>query len=66
MDKPAKPDIDALMADGTEIDKAMRRAVREAVLMHKKLGNPVAEWRDGKVVWLQPDEIVLPEEEAEA
>lgn len=63
MDNLPKPDIDALMADGTEIDRAMRQAVREAVLMHKKMGYPVAEWRDGKVVWLQPDEINLPEEE---
>jgi hypothetical protein len=41
----------------------MRQAVREAVLMHKRLGNPVADWRDGKVVWVQPEDIVLPEEE---
>jgi hypothetical protein len=64
MDSQPEKDIDALFADGTEIDKAITRAVREAVLRHKLLGNPVADWRDGKVVWLQPDEIILPEEEA--
>jgi hypothetical protein len=36
---------------------AMRRAVREALLEHKRLGNPIAVWREGRVVWLQPDEI---------
>lgn len=40
-----------------EIDAACKRAVREALLMHKRAGNPVAVWRDGEVVLLQPDEI---------
>lgn len=40
-----------------EINKAFERAVREALLKHKQAGNPVAVWRDGKVVLLQPDEI---------
>ncbi|MEJ7846743.1 MAG: hypothetical protein WKF92_01500 [Pyrinomonadaceae bacterium] len=47
----------------TEIDKACRHAVREALLMHKRAGNPVAVWRDGKVVLLQPDEIEVAEAE---
>lgn len=46
--------------DVPRILAAMQRAVREALLEHKRLGNPVAVWRDGRVVWLQPDEI--PEE----
>jgi hypothetical protein len=36
---------------------AIRRAVREAVLAHARAGNPVAEWRDGQVVWVQPAEV---------
>lgn len=36
---------------------AMQRAVREALLEHKRLGNPVAVWREGRVAWLQPEEI---------
>jgi hypothetical protein len=43
--------------------KAMRTAVREAVLRHKQLGNPVAVWREGRVVWLQPHEISLAPDE---
>jgi hypothetical protein len=43
--------------DVPRILAAMRRAVREAVLEHKRLGNPIAVWREGRVVWLQPDEI---------
>ena len=49
-------DIAGRMEDGT-VDRAVARAVREAVLQHKKLGNPIAVWRKGKVVWLKPEEI---------
>lgn len=58
--KPAparRPTIDEMMRDGTEIDEAMQRAVREALLRHKKLGNSIAVWRDGKVVIVPPEEI---------
>ena len=43
--------------DGTPIDDALVEAVREARQRHKREGNPVAEWRDGKVVWVPPEEI---------
>ena len=50
--------------DLPRILKAMRAAVREALLTHKRLGNPVAVWREGRVVWLSPDEIVVESEES--
>ena len=43
-------DID-LMTD------ALRRAVGEALLRHKKLGHPICVWRDGKVVELSAQEL---------
>lgn len=57
MAEAARKDIDRIFAEGKEIDEAVKRAVREAVLRHKQAGNPVVTWRDGKIVWLQPDEI---------
>jgi hypothetical protein len=45
------------MADGGAVDRAVRRATRDAVLMHKKLDQPIVVWRRGKVVWLKPEEI---------
>lgn len=45
------------------MDRALARAVRQALLRHKKMGNPVAVWRDGKVVWVEPEEIDVSEEE---
>ena len=43
--------------DLTRILDAMREAVREALARHKLAGNPVAAWRDGRVVWIQPGDI---------
>ncbi len=43
--------------DVARILKAMTVAVREAVRRHKRLGNPVAVGRAGRVVWLAPEEI---------
>jgi hypothetical protein len=61
MNEPQKDRIDELFADGKEIDRAMRESVREALILHKKLGLPIAEWRDGKVVWTPPEEIDVDE-----
>ncbi|EDX77300.1 hypothetical protein MC7420_437 [Coleofasciculus chthonoplastes PCC 7420] len=48
----------------TEIEKinqALAKAVQDALLKHKQAGNPVAIWRDGKVVWIPPEEILAKE-----
>jgi len=55
-----EPDLFVRYAD--EINNAYRRAVREALLMHKRAGNPVAVERDRKLVILQPDEIEVSDE----
>ena len=36
---------------------AMRQGVRRALARHRQNGNPVAVWRDGRVVWIPADEI---------
>lgn len=33
--------------------------VREALLQHKRAGNPIAVWEDGRVVWILAEEIVV-------
>jgi ABC-type proline/glycine betaine transport system ATPase subunit len=42
-----------------DIEKVLRRAVNHALLMHKRLGNPIAIWKDGKVVIVPPEEIFI-------
>ncbi|HUY92825.1 MAG TPA: hypothetical protein VMV10_29060 [Pirellulales bacterium] len=58
-----RPDAKALFADGREIDAALAKAVREALLEHKRAGNPIAVWENGRVVWIPPEEIVVDDEE---
>ncbi len=55
-DKPKTTPAERL-ADVRGNEAAIQRAVREAVLSHARAGFPVAAWRDGKVVWIQPDEV---------
>lgn len=56
-----RPDAKALFADGREIDTALAKAVRAALLEHKRAGNPIAVWQDGRVVWIPPQEIDVEE-----
>jgi hypothetical protein len=58
MSEPARRSIAELLADRALITEAIARAVREAVLQHARAGHPVAEGRDGKVIWVPPQEIL--------
>jgi hypothetical protein len=49
--------IEALIRNRGLMTEAVCRAAREAVLKHAREGNPVATWRDGRVVWITPEEI---------
>jgi hypothetical protein len=40
-----------------EVEQALNEAVHDALLDHKRAGNPIAGWRDGKVVIIPPEEI---------
>jgi hypothetical protein len=46
-----------LLAQSAAVEAAVRDSVREALLMHQRLGNPVASWKDGAVVWIPPEQI---------
>ncbi len=52
-------DIGDILRDTRLIEKVLGNAVRAALLQHKRAGNPVAEWRGGKVVWVQPEDILV-------
>src|ERR1044072_4298126 len=55
-----KPDkaqsITEIFLDGELIDRAIRKAAREALRVHQQEGRPVAVWQDGRTVWLSPEE----------
>jgi len=50
---PSAPNL----LDYDAIERAHELAAREALLEHARMGRPVCEERDGKVVWISPEEI---------
>lgn len=50
-------DLEPILADKGKIEAALRAAVREALALHKRAGNPVAVWRDGKVEWMDVEQL---------
>jgi len=39
---------------------ALNAGVREALIRHKQAGVPIAVWKDGKVVEIPAEDIVIP------
>ncbi|MFX0201854.1 MAG: hypothetical protein ACFFCW_37565 [Candidatus Hodarchaeota archaeon] len=46
-------------------EEAMRKAVANVIADHKRTGDPIVIWRNGKVVKLPADQIEVHEPEAE-
>jgi hypothetical protein len=44
----------------SEIEAAAQRAVRQALIEHKRAGNPVVFWQDGQIRWVPAEEIEIP------
>ena len=59
MNDDARPDLTPAerVDDIPRTLRALRKAVREALQFHKRAGNPVAIWRNGRVEWVQPQDI---------
>ena len=57
MKKKSEKSIDEIFKEGSLIDNALKKAVQEALVRHKQAGNPIVVWRDGKIIWLKPEEI---------
>lgn len=58
---PSKAELEAQAAADEELQDrivdAAGRAVEEAIRGHKRAGNPIAVWKDGRVVLVPPEEI---------
>ena len=61
MSLPENKDIDRIFREGVLIDRALAVGVRDALLRHKRLGESIVVWRDGRVVWVPPEEIEIPD-----
>jgi hypothetical protein len=52
-----EPTLKELFEDGRAIDEALKEAARDARRLHEARGTPMATWKDGQVVWIQPEDI---------
>ena len=53
----ARPFLEKMAAENAKLEEAHALAAREARLEHARMGRSVCESRDGKVVWLTPEEV---------
>jgi hypothetical protein len=51
--------ISEIMNDPMRVRDIIQSGINEALLRHKQAGNPVCEWRDNKVVWIKPENIMI-------
>jgi len=50
---------------GIRAEEALKKAVADTIADHKRTGDPIVIWRDGKVVKIPADQIEVRETEAE-
>lgn len=48
-----------LTVNAKAVDEAIKKAIKNALLQHKRAKNPIAVWRGNKIILLQPDEILF-------
>lgn len=56
-DNSRSKQIADIFNDSNKMSKIMQSGVNQALLQHKRMGNPICVWRDGKVVWIPPEPI---------
>jgi len=44
-------------------EMALKEAVAEAIAEHKRRGNRIALWRNGRAVWISPEKIVVSQQD---
>jgi len=57
--KPSET-IAELLADDDLIEQTLNEAAREAMLRHKREGQAIVIWEDGRIIHVPPDQIVVP------
>jgi hypothetical protein len=57
MSEEDREDLARRFEDDEQVDSLVKQAVRRALMRHKRLGHPVAVWKDGRSVWLPAKDI---------
>ena len=59
MTKVDKDQISIILNDGERVRQIIQSGINEALLKHKQAGNPVCGLKDGKIIWLDPEDIKI-------
>ncbi len=51
--------ISRIMNDPKRVHKIIQSAINNAMLKHKQAGNSVCGLKDGKIIWVKPQDIVI-------
>jgi hypothetical protein len=54
-----RPSPEELLAEAEPFTASAQQAVANELRIHKLLGNPIVVWRDGRVIIIPPEEIVV-------
>jgi hypothetical protein len=54
-----KDRISQIMNDSKKVRDIIQLGINAALLKHKQAGNSVCEWKNGKVFWVQPENIIV-------
>ncbi len=57
-----RPTPDEFLSDPQRTLEAVRKAGIRAAKIHRALGEPMASWQDGQVVWIAPEDLPIPEQ----
>lgn len=57
MNKEQQLPDDLFYENGKQVEEVLRKAVKEALILHKKNNNPIAVWKNNRVVIIPPEEI---------
>ncbi len=49
--------ISIILNNTEKVTAIIQSGIRAALLKHKQAGNPVCEWKNNEVVWIDPDKI---------
>jgi hypothetical protein len=52
-------EISKIFNDVDVVKTAMQAGINAALLKHKKMGESICVWRDGKVLWIAPEDIKI-------
>lgn len=52
-------EISKFFKDPERVTAALQAGIQTALLRHKKMGNPICVSRNGKIIWIPPEDILV-------